>query len=108
MNPEVPQYKNCWKWEHITFACCFQDTMYIKFNGLHKVEHHCHFTWCCKTNFKMNPPYFETKQGKLCSHISTARAITKWTQMSVPSDIITSIKNGTPRNIKNSKNLGGS
>jgi len=21
MNPEVLQYKNCWKWRHATFAC---------------------------------------------------------------------------------------
>ena len=21
INPSVPQYKNCWKWEHFTFSC---------------------------------------------------------------------------------------
>ena len=44
----------------------------------------------------------------ICLNVSTARVITKWTQISVPSGIIASTKNSTPRNIKNSGNLGGS
>ena len=51
INPDIPQYKNCWKWEHTMFSYCFQESRYIKYNELHKSEHHCYFGWCCKANF---------------------------------------------------------
>ena len=68
MNPDVLQCKNCWKWGYTTFACCFQGSQYIKYNRLHKVEHHHHLTWCCKVKFKMNTSHLKTKQGKSCPH----------------------------------------
>ena len=73
MNSGVPQCKNCWKWSHITFTChtftCqLQGARCLKCNSSHKVEHYCHFVWCCKTNFKINPLYFKTKQSKPCPH----------------------------------------
>ena len=68
MNPGVLQCKNYWKWGHTTFTCRFQGSRYIKCNGLHKVEYYCHFTWCCKANFKMNSPCLKTKQSELCSY----------------------------------------
>ena len=68
MNLEVPQCKNCWKWSYITFACYAHGFKYIKCNSLYKVEHHRHFAWCCKVNFKINPSKLETKSGKLCPH----------------------------------------
>ena len=69
MNPSVSQCKNCWKWEHTTFTCYFQGSWCVKCNSLHQSEHHHHFGWCCKANFKINPSYLETKQGELCLHI---------------------------------------
>ena len=68
MNSGVPQCKNCWKWGHTTFSCHFQGLRCIKHNRLHKSEHHHHFGWCCKANFKTNPLRLETKQGKPCPH----------------------------------------
>ena len=44
---------------HITYKKC---------NRLHKLEHYCHFAWCCKANFKINSPCLKTKQGEPCSH----------------------------------------
>ena len=52
MSPNMLQYKNCWKWGHMTFTCRFQGSKYIRYNSSHKIEHYYHFTWCCKANFK--------------------------------------------------------
>ena len=41
----------------------------IKCNGSHKMEYYYYFVWCCKANFKANPPRLETKQGKSYSHL---------------------------------------
>ena len=68
MNPSVPQCKNYWKWEHITFLCQIQGSKYAKFNSPHKTEHYCQFAQCCKVNFKTNPPRLKKKQGKPCPH----------------------------------------
>jgi len=68
MDPGVLQYKNCWKWGHTTFACYFQGARCLKCNGSHKIKYHHYFAWCCKANFKINPPCLETKQGKLYPH----------------------------------------
>jgi len=61
MNPGIPQYKNCWKWEHITFSCQAQGSKCIKYNSPHKTKYHQQFTWYYKTNFKTNPPRLEIK-----------------------------------------------
>jgi len=68
MNPGVPQCKNCWKWGHTTFACRSHGSKCLKCNGPHKVEHHRDLAWCCKANFKTNPPRLETKAGEPCPH----------------------------------------
>ena len=68
INLKVPQYKNCWKWEYTTGVYKLQGVRYVKCNGLHKLEHHWHFTWCYKANEKTNLPRLETKKGKLCLH----------------------------------------
>ena len=68
MNPSVPQCKNCWKWGHTIFVCHLQGVRCLKCNSPHKTEHHCHFAWCCKANFKINPSWLETKQDKLYPH----------------------------------------
>jgi len=68
MNPDIPQYKNCWKWGHSTYMCRIQGSKYVKCNRLHKSKHHCHFTWYCKENFKMNPSRLKTKQEKPYPH----------------------------------------
>ena len=44
MNPEVLQYKNCWKWGHTAGVCCIQEAKCIKYNSPHLTEHHRHFT----------------------------------------------------------------
>ena len=66
MNLDVPQCKNCQKWEHAIFAYRIQGSKCIKYNSSYKTEHHHYFAWCCKANFKTNPPRLETKQGELC------------------------------------------
>ena len=68
MNSRVPQCKNCWKWGHATFSCRIQGAKYVKYNSLHKSEHHREFGWCCKANAKLNPPRLETKKGEPCPH----------------------------------------
>ena len=61
MNLGVSQCKNCWKQEHTTFVCKIQGVKYIKYNRPHKSEHHHHFIWCYKVNFKINPLKLKTK-----------------------------------------------
>jgi len=67
-NPRIPQYKNCWKWDHLTFSCRIQDSKCVKCNGPHKSKNYCEFSWHCKANDKTNPPCLETKKDKLCLH----------------------------------------
>ena len=69
MNPGVPQCHNCWKWGHTTFACKAHCAKCQKCGGPHKIENHRDFAWCCKANFKLNPPRLETKQGEPCPHV---------------------------------------
>ena len=69
MNPEVLQYKNCWKWDYTTFSCRIQGFRCIKCNGPHKSKHYNYFTWYCKVNPKTNPIRLETKQGELCPYM---------------------------------------
>ena len=69
INFGILQCKNCWKWGHTIFACCFQGFHCVKCNGLYKSKHYCYFSWCCKANFKMNPLHLKTKQGEPCLHI---------------------------------------
>ena len=68
INPSVPQCKNYWKWGYTIFVCCLQDARCLKCNSPHKTKYHHYFVWCCKTNFKINLSWLETKQGKLCPH----------------------------------------
>ena len=34
----------------------------VKYNGLHKLEHHREIVWYCKANFKTSPPRLKTKK----------------------------------------------
>ena len=68
MNLGIPQYKNCWKWNHTIFACYIHSFKCIKCNNSYKIEHHRYFAWYCKVNFKINLPRLETKSGELCLH----------------------------------------
>ena len=68
MNPGIPQCHNCWKWGHTTFSCKAHSSKCQKCGGSHKIENHRDFAWCCKANFKLNPPCLETKQGEPCPH----------------------------------------
>lgn len=68
MNPGVSQCKNCWKWDHTTFAYCSHGSKCQKCNGPHKIKHHRDLVWCCKANFKSNPPRLKTKAGEPCPH----------------------------------------
>ena len=68
MNPGVPQCHNCWKWGHATFACKSHGSRCQKGGGSHKIKNHRDMAWCCKANFKTNPPRLETKQGEPCPH----------------------------------------
>ena len=70
MNPEIPQYKNCWKWGHTTGTCRIQDVRCVKCSGPHQSIHHWQFTWCCKANKKTNPPRLKTKKEELYLHTS--------------------------------------
>ena len=68
MNLEVPQYKNCWKWEHTIFFGYTYRSRCIKCNKLYKIEYYHNLAWYCKVNFKINPPKIKTKKDKLCLH----------------------------------------
>jgi len=68
MNPGVPQYHNCWKWGHTTFACRAHGSKCQKCGSPHKLEHHRDLAWCCKGNSKTNPLRLETKKGEPCPH----------------------------------------
>ena len=68
MNLGIPQYKNCWKWRHSTYACRIQSSNCIKCNRLYKSKYHHHFTWYYKANFKTNSLRLKTKQGEPCLH----------------------------------------
>ena len=68
MNPGISQCKNCWKWGYSAGICRIQGTKCIKCNGLHQTIHYREFTWCCKTNDKINSHRPKTKKGKPCSY----------------------------------------
>ena len=65
MNPDIPQCKNCWRQSYTTFSCRIQRAKYVKYNGSHKLEHHCQFTWYCKANKKTSSLRLETKKDEL-------------------------------------------
>ena len=67
MNPDVPQYKNCWKWGHSTLSCRSHISRCVKCYGAHITKHHREKVWCCMENKKVNHP--ATKEGELCPHI---------------------------------------
>jgi len=68
MNPEVSQCHNCWKWGHATFACKAYGSKCQKCGSPYKIKNHRDMAWCCKANFKLDPPQLETKQGEPCPH----------------------------------------
>ena len=110
MNPGVLQCKNCWKWGHITFLCRIQGSKCIKYNGPHKSNNYCEFSWCCKANDKLNLPYLETKKGKPCSHISSNVPTVKVTIKQIPIYVhfgrTGSIENDIKRNMLRSVKIG--
>ena len=69
MNPGIPQCCNCWKWGHTTFACQTHGAKCPKCNGPHSLKHHRDLAWCCKGNYKLNPPRPKTKDGEPCPHM---------------------------------------
>ena len=46
-----------------------QGLRYVKYNGPHKTGYYQHFVWCCKANFKINPPRLKTKQDESCLYL---------------------------------------
>ena len=68
INPGIPQCKNYWRWEHTMFACCAHGSKCPKCNRLHKLKHHQNIVWCCKPNFKINPPRLEMPKEIPCTH----------------------------------------
>ena len=54
MNSGVPQYKNCWKWEHSTLSCRSYISRCTKCYRAHTTEHHREKAWCCMDNEKAN------------------------------------------------------
>jgi len=53
-NPSIPQYKNCWKWGHLTLSCCSHISRCAKCYGAHITKHHREKVWCCMYNKKAN------------------------------------------------------
>ena len=56
INLGIFQYKNCWKWNHLSGMYRVQGTKCIKYNGPYQTIHHHQFAWCCRANNKTNPP----------------------------------------------------
>ena len=54
MNQGVPQYKNCWTWEHSTLSCRSYISRCTKCYRAHTTEHHREKAWCCMDNKKAN------------------------------------------------------
>ena len=67
MNPNVLQYKNCWKWGHLTLSCCSHVPRCAKCNGVHITEHDKEKVWYCKKNKNFN--WLATKEGESCSYV---------------------------------------
>ena len=55
---KINQVYLLWSWQR-----------YVKCSRHYKIEHHKHFAWCYKANFKINLSYLETKQGKSYTHM---------------------------------------
>ena len=67
MNPGIPQYKNCWKWDHSTLSCHSHISRCTKCYGAHTMDHHREKAWCYIENKKDNRA--ATKEGEPCPHI---------------------------------------
>ena len=67
MNPGIPQYKNCWKWGHLTLSCCSHVSRCAKCYGAHITKHHRKKAWYCMENRKAN--HLATLEGELCPYI---------------------------------------
>jgi len=99
-NYRIPQYKNCWRWDHLTFSCRIQGSKYIKCNEPHKSENHCKFGWCCKANEKLIHYALKPKKvnhAHTCSSIPIVKANIRQTPQYVHSGRTTSIESGTRR-----------
>jgi len=46
------------------FAYYMHGSKYVKYDSLHKIEHHRDFLWYYKANFKIKPLRLETKKDK--------------------------------------------
>ena len=64
INLSIPQYKNYWKWDHLTFRYQLYMFWYIKCMRPHKSEHHKELVWCYQKNTRVNPLRFTTKKDK--------------------------------------------
>ena len=67
MNLGVPQYKNYWKWGHLTLSCHSHISRCTKCHGAHDTKHHREKAWCCIENKKLN--HLATKDSEPCPHI---------------------------------------
>ena len=54
MSPGISQYKNCWKWGHLTLSCHSYVSRCAKYYGAHITKHHRKKVWCCMENKKVN------------------------------------------------------
>jgi len=89
-----------------TFACQAQSSRCVKYNRLHKVKNHRHFTWCYKANIRINLPRLKTKQGKPRLYsFKFLNCKDKLTLIHVSFGSITLIRNGIQRNIKSFKTI---
>ena len=66
-NPSIPQYKNCWKWEHLTLSCCFHMFRCTKYNRAYFTKYHRKKVWYCKENKNSNR--LATIERELCPHV---------------------------------------
>jgi len=81
----------------------------LRYNGPHKTEHHCHFSWCCKANFKLILCIWKPNRmnyALIHSNVWTAKEITRLTQTYALFRDTTLIKSGISKNIRSSKKSG--
>jgi len=90
-------------------VCCIQGAKRLKCNGLHLVEHHCHFMWCYKASDKINPPRLETKKGIPCPHLFkciNCKGDHQADLATVLSGNTASTRSGSQKNMPNSRKPG--
>jgi len=104
MNLGIPQYKNCWKWGHLTFLCRIQEAKYIKYNGSYKSDTIANFCGVAKQMRKQTPQDSKLRRVNytlIHPNVLTIEVSIKPTQTLVPSGSITSTMIGTTKNNKN-------